>query len=33
MRWTDPRLDAIIENIRGIDFNDPKGIEYWAMSS
>jgi peptide/nickel transport system substrate-binding protein len=28
MRWSDPRLDAIIEKIRGIDFNDPKGIEY-----
>jgi peptide/nickel transport system substrate-binding protein len=28
MRWTDPRLDTIIENIRKIDFNDPKGIEY-----
>ncbi len=26
-RWSDPRLDAIIEEIRGIDFNDPKGIE------
>ena len=28
MRWKDPRLDEIIEKIRGIDFNDPKGIEY-----
>jgi peptide/nickel transport system substrate-binding protein len=28
MRWTDPRLDAIIEKIRSSDFNDPKGIEY-----
>ena len=28
MRWTDPRLDAIIEKIRGSDFNDPVGIEY-----
>ncbi|MBD8065255.1 ABC transporter substrate-binding protein [Devosia sp. PTR5] len=28
MRWTNPKLDEIIEKIRGIDFNDPKGIEY-----
>ena len=28
MRWKDPRLDEIIEKIRLIDFNDPKGIEY-----
>jgi peptide/nickel transport system substrate-binding protein len=28
MRWTNPQLDEIIEKIRGIDFNDPKGIEY-----
>jgi peptide/nickel transport system substrate-binding protein len=28
MRWSDPRLDEIIEKIRGIDFNDPAGIEY-----
>ncbi|UYO00853.1 MAG: ABC transporter substrate-binding protein [Devosia sp.] len=28
MRWTDPRLDEIIEKIRGSDFNDPAGIEY-----
>nr|WP_200940864.1 ABC transporter substrate-binding protein [Devosia sp. Leaf420] len=27
MRWKDPRLDAIIEEIRGTDFNDPKGTE------
>lgn len=28
MRWEDPRLDAIIEKVRGIDFNDPKALEY-----
>jgi ABC-type dipeptide transport system, periplasmic component len=28
MRWTNPQLDEIIEKIRGIDFNDPAGIEY-----
>ncbi|WP_417308083.1 ABC transporter substrate-binding protein [Devosia sp.] len=28
MRWTDPRLDAIIEKVRGVDFNDPKALEY-----
>lgn len=28
MRWKDPRLDAIIEKVRGIDFNDPKSLEY-----
>ena len=26
-RWSDPRLDTIIEEIRKIDFNDPKGTE------
>ncbi len=26
-RWSDPRLDEIIEQIRAIDFNDPEGIE------
>jgi peptide/nickel transport system substrate-binding protein len=26
-RWSDPRLDKIIEEIRTIDFDDPKGIE------
>jgi peptide/nickel transport system substrate-binding protein len=26
-RWSDPALDKIIEQIRGIDFDDPKGIE------
>ncbi|MGL1921745.1 MAG: ABC transporter substrate-binding protein [Hyphomicrobiales bacterium] len=26
-RWSDPRLDTIIEEIRSIDFNDPRGIE------
>lgn len=28
MRWKDPRLDEIINKVRGIDFNDPKAIEY-----
>ena len=28
MRWKNPELDAIIEKVRAIDFNDPKGIEY-----
>ncbi|MFD2648351.1 ABC transporter substrate-binding protein [Devosia albogilva] len=28
MRWSNPQLDEIIEKIRAIDFNDPKGIEY-----
>ncbi|WDR06976.1 ABC transporter substrate-binding protein [Devosia rhodophyticola] len=28
MRWTNPKLDEIIEKIRGVDFNDPKGLEY-----
>ena len=28
MRWSDPRLDELIEKIRNSDFNDPKGIEY-----
>jgi len=27
-RWSDPRLDAIIEKIRKIDFNDPLNVEY-----
>ncbi|WP_173088111.1 ABC transporter substrate-binding protein [Devosia sp. 1635] len=27
-RWSDPRLDEIIEKIRVIDFNDPKNVEY-----
>ena len=26
-RWKDPELDKIIEQIRSIDFDDPKGIE------
>jgi len=26
-RWSHPELDKIIEQIRGIDFDDPKGIE------
>jgi len=26
-RWKDPELDKIIEQIRAIDFDDPKGIE------
>ncbi|TPM80439.1 ABC transporter substrate-binding protein [Mesorhizobium sp. B2-3-3] len=26
-RWSDPELDKIIEQIRTIDFDDPKGIE------
>jgi peptide/nickel transport system substrate-binding protein len=26
-RWSNPELDAIIEQIRGISFDDPKGIE------
>ncbi len=26
-RWSDPRLDSIIEQIRKIDFDDPKGVE------
>ncbi len=28
MRWKNPELDTIIENIQKIDFDDPKGIEY-----
>jgi peptide/nickel transport system substrate-binding protein len=27
MRWSDPRLDAIIEQIRAVDFNDPRALE------
>lgn len=27
-RWSSPELDQIIENIRKIDFDDPKGIDY-----
>jgi peptide/nickel transport system substrate-binding protein len=27
MRWSDPRLDEIIEQIRGVDFNDPRALE------
>ncbi len=27
-RWSDPRLDKIIEGIRKIGFDDPKGVEY-----
>jgi peptide/nickel transport system substrate-binding protein len=27
-RWSDPRLDKIIEGIRNIGFDDPKGVEY-----
>ncbi len=27
-RWSSPDLDGIIESIRKIDFDDPKGIEY-----
>lgn len=27
MRWKNPELDRIIENIQTIDFDDPKGIE------
>lgn len=26
-RWADPRLDKIIEAVRGIDLNDPRGLE------
>ena len=28
MRWQDPELDKIIENIQQISFDDPKGVEY-----
>ncbi len=28
MRWKNPELDKIIENIQKISFDDPKGIEY-----
>ncbi len=28
MRWKDPRLDEIVEKVRGVDFNDPKSLEY-----
>ena len=27
MRWSDPRLDAIIEELRTVDFNDPRALE------
>ena len=27
MRWQDPRLDAIIEEVRSVDFNDPRALE------
>lgn len=27
MRWSNPELDAIIEEMRGIDFNDPRVVE------
>ena len=26
-RWKDPRLDKIIEGVRGVDFTDPKNLE------
>ena len=27
-RWSSPELDKIIEGIRGIGFDDPKGVDY-----
>ena len=33
MRWTDPRLDEIIEKIRGIDFNDHEADSNSATTS
>jgi peptide/nickel transport system substrate-binding protein len=27
MRWKNPELDTIIENIQKISFDDPKGVE------
>ena len=27
MRWKNPELDAIIEEIQKVSFDDPKGIE------
>jgi peptide/nickel transport system substrate-binding protein len=26
-RWSNPELDKIIEEIRGVSFDDPKGVE------
>ena len=26
-RWSNPELDRIIEEVRAIDFNDPRGVE------